>query len=89
LVTSFLQINLPTRIFCKNGFGTWRGQATEEEGGRLLAEKRAYLYSWIGAVNTNGFRAAAATHSAEGHVKHLAASPSPAPVKWGTFSPAR
>src|SRR5437868_7743261 len=28
LVTSFLQINLPNRIFCENGFGTRRGHAT-------------------------------------------------------------
>ena len=27
LVTSFCRSTSPTRIFCKNGFGTWRGHA--------------------------------------------------------------
>ena len=29
----------------------------QEEGGRLLPEQRAYLYAWVDAVNTAGFRA--------------------------------
>src|SRR6266849_6291578 len=28
LVTSFCRSTSPTRIFCKDGFGTWRGHAT-------------------------------------------------------------
>lgn len=29
----------------------------QEEGGRLLQEQRAYVYAWIDAVNTSGYRA--------------------------------
>lgn len=29
----------------------------QEEGGRLLPEQKAYLYSWIDAVNSGGYRA--------------------------------
>lgn len=29
----------------------------QEEGGRLLPEQRAYLYSWVDAVGSSGFRA--------------------------------
>lgn len=29
----------------------------QEEGGRLLAEQKAYLYAWVDAVNSGGYRA--------------------------------
>jgi hypothetical protein len=29
----------------------------QEEGGRMLAEQRAYVYAWIDGINTSGYRA--------------------------------
>ncbi len=29
----------------------------QEEGGRMLPEQRAYLYAWVDAINSSGFRA--------------------------------